>query len=62
MKTKALISCCVSGQLIGAIVFAYAKSRFSRNTGHVTVHGWLEYMYKGCKVRLSHMNGSVVLL
>ena len=30
-KTKALISCAVTAQLICAFVFAYAKSRFSRN-------------------------------
>ena len=30
-KTKALISCAVTAQLICVFVFAYAKSRFSHN-------------------------------
>ena len=30
-KTKALISCAVTAQLICLFVFAYAKSRFSHN-------------------------------
>ena len=36
-KTKALISCAVTAQLICAFVFAYAKSRFSQNEAHVVV-------------------------
>ena len=31
MKTKALISCAVTAQLICVFVFAYAKRRFSHN-------------------------------
>ena len=31
VKTKALISCAVTAQLICAFVFAYAKSRFSHD-------------------------------
>ena len=34
-KTKALISCMVTTQLICAFVFAYAKSRFSHNAAHI---------------------------
>ena len=33
-KTKVLISCAVSAQLICAFVFAYAKSRFSYDAAH----------------------------
>ena len=33
-KTKALVSC-VTGQLIWAFVFAYAKSRFSHAVAHL---------------------------
>ena len=33
-KTKMLISCAISVQLIGVFVFAYAKSRFSHDTAH----------------------------
>ena len=35
MKTKALISCAVTVQLICVFVFAYAKSRFSHNKAHM---------------------------
>ena len=34
-KTKALISCTVTAQLICVFVFAYAKSRFSHNEAHI---------------------------
>ena len=34
-KTKALISCAVTAQLICVFVFAYAKSRFSHNEVHL---------------------------
>ena len=34
-KTKALISCAVTAQLICVFVFAYAKSRFSHNGAHI---------------------------
>ena len=34
MKTKALISCAVTAQLICVFVFAYAKSRFYHNKAH----------------------------
>ena len=34
-KTKALISCAVTAQLICVFVFAYAKSRFSHNEAHI---------------------------
>ena len=33
-KTKALISCVVTMQLIGAFVFTFAKSRFSHDVAH----------------------------
>ena len=33
-KTKALISCAVTAQLICVFVFAYAKIRFSHNEAH----------------------------
>ena len=35
-KTKALISCAVTAQLICVYVFANAKSRFSHNEAHMT--------------------------
>ena len=35
-KTKALISCAVPAQLICAIVFAYAKIRFSHDEAQMT--------------------------
>ena len=34
-KTKALISCTVTAQLICVFVFAYAKSQFSHNEAHI---------------------------
>ena len=37
MKTKALISCVVTVQLICAFVFAYAKSRFSNDAAHLMI-------------------------
>ena len=36
-KTEALISCAVSVQLIWALVFAYAKSRFSHDMAHLSL-------------------------
>ena len=36
-KTKALISCVVTAQLICSFVFAYAKSRFSHDAAHLKV-------------------------
>ena len=36
-KTKALISCAVTAQLICVFVFAYAKSRFSHNVAHLLI-------------------------
>ena len=36
-KTKALISFAVTAKLIGAFVFAYAKSRFSHDEAHFRV-------------------------
>ena len=35
MKTKALISCAVTAQLICVFVFAYAKSRFSHDEAQI---------------------------
>ena len=37
-KTKVLISCSVTAQLICIFVFAYAKSRLSHNEAHIIVH------------------------
>ena len=34
-KTRALISCAVTAQLICVFVFAYASNRFSHNEAHV---------------------------
>ena len=34
-KTKALISCTVTAQLICVFIFAYAKSRFTQGTAHM---------------------------
>ena len=36
-KTKELISCAVTAQLICVFVFAYAKSRFSHDTAHCII-------------------------
>ena len=36
-KTKALISCSVTAQLICGFDFAYAKSRFSHDAAHIKV-------------------------
>ena len=35
-KTKVLISCAVTAQLICGFVFAYAKSRFSHDGAHIS--------------------------
>ena len=37
-KTKALISCAVTAQLICLFVFAYAKSRFSHNEAQILLN------------------------
>ena len=37
-KTKALISCVVTAQLISAFVFAFAKSQFSYNEAHIIIY------------------------
>ena len=37
-KTKALISCAVTTQLICVFVFAFAKSRFSHNEAHIIIY------------------------
>ena len=34
-KTKALISCAITAQLLCVFVFAYAKSRFSQNEAQI---------------------------
>ena len=39
-KTKALISCAVTAQLICVFVFAYAKSRFSYDAAHIVKLGF----------------------
>ena len=36
-KTKALISCVATTQLIYAFVFTYAKNRFSHDAAHLIV-------------------------
>ena len=36
-KTKAMISCAVTVELICVFVFAYAKSRFSHNEAHIVL-------------------------
>ena len=38
MKTKALISCAVTAQLICAFVFAKAKVRFSHDVAQILLH------------------------
>ena len=38
-KTKALIRCAVTAQLICAFLFAYAKSRFSYDAAQITCPG-----------------------
>ena len=47
-KTKALISCAVTAQLICGFVFAYAKSRLSQDVAQITVLGNLEKCVKFC--------------
>ena len=45
-KTKALISCAVTAQLVCVFVFAYAKSRFSHNEAQIClmlVFGWTNF-------------------
>ena len=37
VKTKALISCAITTQLIGGFVFAYAKIRFSHDGAHFKI-------------------------
>ena len=37
-KTKALISCAVTAQLICVFVFAYAKRRFSHDAAHLILY------------------------
>ena len=37
-KTKALISCAVTAQLICVFVFAFAKSQFSHNEAHIIIY------------------------
>ena len=44
-KTKALISCAVTAQLICAFVFAYAKSRFSHDATHCVSESDLSTSY-----------------
>ena len=46
VKTKALISCAVTAQLICVFVFASAKSRFSHNETHM-------YLVRSLNVRFS---------
>ena len=43
MKTKVLISCAVTAQLICVFVYAYAKSRFSYNAAQI-ICGTKEYL------------------
>ena len=38
-KTKGLISCAVTAQLICGFVFAYAKSQFSHGATHIMSYG-----------------------
>ena len=38
MKSRGLISCAIIAQLIFALVFAYAKSRFSLDHSHISVY------------------------
>ena len=40
-KTKVLISCAVTLQLICTFVFEFAKFRFSHDAAHMTVYGML---------------------
>ena len=52
MKTKVLISCAVTAQLICVFVFAYAKSRFSHDAAHIML----------CNFRQYHQNEAYVAL
>ena len=59
-KTKALLSCSGTAQLIWAFVFAYAKSRFSHDTAQLTpmllgMHFCTSYVIKNaCVLLLIH--------
>ena len=56
-KTEVLISCAVPVQLICAFVFAYVKSRFSRNTAHLmSVYIYYRCSYKICLVEAIQTN------
>ena len=46
-KTKALISCTVTAQLICVFVFSYAKTRFSHNAAHMASETSL--VARGCE-------------
>ena len=47
-KTKVLIGCAVTTQLISAFVFTYAKIRFSHDTFHLNFQAeFLRRMFEG---------------
>ena len=54
-KTKALISCAVTAQLICVFVFAYAKSRFSHNEAQNIVKYPLDLACIVTKHKYAHM-------
>ena len=61
MKTKALISCTVTVQLICAFVFAYAKSRFSHDAIHIVVSFQLLLVHFGADISSVDNEGNTPL-
>ena len=55
MKSKVLISCAVTAQLICVFVFAYAKSRFSHDAAHT-------YQEASLQAHVSNRNAFVYIL
>ena len=52
-KTKVLISCTVTAQLICAFVFAYTKSRFSYEATQINLPLLYSEIFKAVKITIS---------
>ena len=62
-KTKALISCAVTAQLICDFVFAYAKSHFSHEVAHIYQYSVQEKLFikeSSNKSPLNHIFGVII--
>ena len=55
-KTKALIRCAVTAQLICGFVFTYAKSRFSHNEAQI-MYAFMQELITQCHVL--HVSGNM---